>query len=97
MAILHATPGEVINLEPYGLTIARQRTTTIVKDEDFEAARLVVRAGKEIPTHQVAGAISVAPSGTRRWTGVEHPSSRMNQRRAGPCVVRIVLMTGLAC
>jgi len=59
MAIAHATPGQVINLEPFGLAIVGERTKTLVKDNDFEAARLVVHAGKEIPTHQVEGAITV--------------------------------------
>lgn len=59
MAIPHAKPGEVIDVRPLGEALARTITTTLVKTDRLEVIRLVVPAGKEIPSHQVAGEITV--------------------------------------
>lgn len=57
MAMHHAGPGEVVDLQPLGDGLRSARTTAIVKGDAFEAVRLVVLAGREIPPHQVAGTI----------------------------------------
>ncbi len=57
MALEHAAPGEVVDLAPYGAGIGAARTTAIVKADLFEVARLVVRQGSEIRTHEVDGPI----------------------------------------
>ncbi len=57
MAVHHARPGEVVDLKPLGDGLRDARTTAIVKSEAFEAVRLVVLAGREIPPHQVPGPI----------------------------------------
>lgn len=51
MALAHAKPGEVIALrdEQVGAT----RTAALVKTSSFEAIRLGVQAGREIPWHHV--------------------------------------------
>ena len=59
MAILHAAPGQVIDVRPLGKAIPQSVTTTLVKSKQFEVIRLVLPAGKEIPSHQVHGEITV--------------------------------------
>lgn len=51
----HAKPGEVVNLQPLGANLSDAKTTALVKAERFEAMRLIVRAGTEIPPHHVTG------------------------------------------
>lgn len=55
MAQQHATPGAVIDLNTFG----EGKTTAIVKEDTFEAIRLIVEPGKPIPPHKVNGPISV--------------------------------------
>lgn len=57
MALHHAKPGEVVDLRPLGEGLAEARTSAIVRTPGFEAVRLVVPAGKEVPTHKVPGRI----------------------------------------
>lgn len=57
MAVPHAKSGEVVDLRPLGIGLAGAQTTAIVKTKKFEAARIVVHAGTDIPPHQVAGPI----------------------------------------
>jgi quercetin dioxygenase-like cupin family protein len=59
MAIAHAKSGEVIDIRPLGEGLTRSITTTLVKTDRLEVIRLVVHAGKEIPSHHVAGEITV--------------------------------------
>ncbi|MGN6543896.1 MAG: cupin domain-containing protein [Aureliella sp.] len=58
MAIAHCKPGEVVDLS-LGENLASSKTTTLVKTEDLEVIRLVLPAGKEIPTHKAPGEITV--------------------------------------
>lgn len=59
MAISHAKPAEVINLEPLGDKIASTKTHTIFKTDAMEAIRLVLPAGKQIAEHKAPGEITV--------------------------------------
>ena len=59
MAIPHAKSGDVIDVRPLGTAIAQAKTHTLVKTERLEVIRLVVPGGKDIPTHQVPGEITV--------------------------------------
>ena len=59
MALKHATAGEVVNLSPLGERLREARTEAIVKSKSFEAVRLVVHAGRVIPTHKVPGQITL--------------------------------------
>ena len=59
MAVPHATPGQAIDIRPLGPALSRTVTTTLVKTDRLEVIRLVVPAGKEIPSHKVAGEITV--------------------------------------
>ncbi len=57
MAIPHAQSGDVVDVRPLGPSLAAARTTTLVKSKTLEVLRLVVPAGKEIPTHEVPGEV----------------------------------------
>ena len=58
MSIPHAKPGEVVTLA-LGNALRTTKTTTLVKTSDIEVIRLMVPAGKEIPTHKAPGPITV--------------------------------------
>lgn len=59
MALKHAAPGEVVDLRPLGPRLAAGKTRAIVRTASFEAVRLVVPAGTEIPKHKVPGPITL--------------------------------------
>lgn len=59
MAIEHAAPGEVIDLQTYGPDGTDTRTVALVKTDFFETIRLFVRAGGTVPPHKVDGPITV--------------------------------------
>jgi quercetin dioxygenase-like cupin family protein len=58
MAIPHVKPGEIIQL-PLGAAWSASKTTTLVKTDTLELIRLVLPAGKEIPSHTARGEITV--------------------------------------
>jgi quercetin dioxygenase-like cupin family protein len=55
----HAYPGMPVDLRPAGESLAEAATTPLVKQKTFEAIRLVIHKGQELPEHQVAGAITI--------------------------------------
>lgn len=57
MAQTHARPGEVVDLRPLGPALRDAKTTALIKEKHFEAVRLIVHAGSDIPPHKVAGDI----------------------------------------
>lgn len=59
MAQPHARPGEIVKLQPLGAALETEKTIAIVKSEEFEAVRLIVRAGSTIPPHKIAGALTL--------------------------------------
>jgi quercetin dioxygenase-like cupin family protein len=59
MAIPHAQTGDVIDVRPLGTALAQAKTTTLVKTAKLEVIRLVIPAGKQIPTHTVQEEITV--------------------------------------
>lgn len=59
MALKHADPGQVIDLSPYGSRLATAQSIALFKSEDLEVMRLVLMAGKTMPSHQVAGEITI--------------------------------------
>jgi quercetin dioxygenase-like cupin family protein len=58
MSIQHIKPGEIIELS-LGAALSSSKTTTLVKSNDLELIRLVLPAGKHIPTHEARGEITV--------------------------------------
>ena len=65
MAIPHAYPGMPVDLRPDGESLSEARSTALVKNETFEAIRMVIRKDHELPTHQTEGAITVYCLGGR--------------------------------
>ncbi len=60
MAIPHAFPGMPVNLQPAEESPSEARTTALVKNEQFEAIRLVLPRGSEVCHQQcVKGAVTV--------------------------------------
>jgi len=59
MAIPHAKPGELIDVQPLGAAIAGTKSHTLIKTEMLEVIRIVMPAGKELPPHAVPGEITV--------------------------------------
>lgn len=59
MAIPHAASAEAIDVRPYGEDIGNHRTATLLKTESLEVIRLVLPAGKSIPSHQTAGDLTL--------------------------------------
>jgi quercetin dioxygenase-like cupin family protein len=59
MAIQHAKPRELIDLRPLGGNLASARTHTLIKTDSLEVIRLVILAGKEIPSHAVPGEVVI--------------------------------------
>jgi len=57
MALKHAARGEAVDLRPLGPRLSAARTHAIVRTSSFEAVRLIVPAGVEIPSHRVSGRI----------------------------------------
>jgi len=59
MALKHADPGQVIDLSPYGAALAQKQSIALFKSGDLEVMRLVLLAGKSMPSHDVAGEITL--------------------------------------
>ncbi len=59
MAIHHAKPGQVIDLQVQSETPTDSSTHTLVKTDRLEVICLVIPTGKEIPMHKVPGEITV--------------------------------------
>lgn len=55
----HAYPGMPFDLRPEGVSLSEAKTFPLVKEETFEAIRMVIRKGQEISEHQVEGAITI--------------------------------------
>lgn len=55
MALQHVKPAQVVKLSSSNC----ERSTALVKTEDFETIRLVVASGAKIPSHQVPGKMTL--------------------------------------
>ncbi|MBS0232282.1 MAG: cupin domain-containing protein [Proteobacteria bacterium] len=59
MAMHHAKAGEIVDLRSSGSSLKDMKTAAITKTKQFEAIRLIVHAGDEIPQHKVSGEITL--------------------------------------
>lgn len=60
MAIPHAAAGVPVDLQPAGEDLSKAQTHALVKNNAFEAIRLVIPHGHEVcHNHQVEGTITV--------------------------------------
>jgi quercetin dioxygenase-like cupin family protein len=65
MAIPHAFPGMPVDLRPVGESLCEAKSAALVKNETFEAIRMVIPKGHEMSRHQVEGAITIYCLGGR--------------------------------
>ena len=59
MAIPHALPGQVVEVQPLGARLPQEKTVALFKAQDLEVMRLVLPAGRSLPPHKVPGEITV--------------------------------------
>ena len=59
MAIPHAQAGQPMDLSPLAAAVSTTKTATLAKTPNLELIRLVLPAGKVIPSHHVPGPITV--------------------------------------
>ncbi|MGH8715043.1 MAG: cupin domain-containing protein [Casimicrobiaceae bacterium] len=59
MATTHAASGELIDLRPFGPALRQAASETLVRGEHLEVFRLVLLAGRSLPGHQHARAITI--------------------------------------
>lgn len=59
MAIAHTLSGQPTDVSPLGAALATARTVALFKTDELEVIRLVLPAGKSMPPHQVAGAVTL--------------------------------------
>ena len=59
MAIEHAAPGQVIDVQPLAGKLSEARKAALFKTDALEVMRLIVPAHKTVPSHQVKGEVTV--------------------------------------
>lgn len=59
MAIHHAASGEIVDIRPLGARLKDTSTRALYKSGTVEVLRMVLLAGKAMPSHRVAGEITV--------------------------------------
>lgn len=59
MALIHASPGQVLALHPLGDRMSTEKSSALFKSNDLEVMRLVLLAGRSLPAHQVPGDITI--------------------------------------
>lgn len=59
MALHHAVSGEIIDVRPLGSDLSSTTTRALYKSAHLELFRMVLAAGKTVPSHKVAGEITV--------------------------------------
>lgn len=74
MSVHHAISGEVVDLRPLGNRLRETKPTALVKTQSFEAARIIVLAGREIPPHEVAGNMTLHCLEGRVRIALDHAS-----------------------
>ena len=57
MAIPHALPAQAIDVQPFGPRLADEKSVALFKSDDLEVIRMVLPAGKRMPSHKVAGGV----------------------------------------
>jgi len=59
MALSHAKAGEVVDVTPLGADLESTKTTTLVKTNELEIIRLVMKSGKKLPQHTAPGILII--------------------------------------
>lgn len=59
MALHHAAPGEIVEIGPLGDRLADAINVTLLRSENIQVFRVVLRKGEEFSDHAVPGEITV--------------------------------------
>ena len=59
MAIAHAAPGQLVDVQPLGSQLCEARTFALFKTSELEVMRVVMPTGKTVPAHKVKGEITI--------------------------------------
>ena len=59
MAIAHAASGQLVDVQPLGNLLCEARTVALFKSDELEVMRLVMPAGKTMPSHWVKGEVTI--------------------------------------
>ena len=59
MAIAHVAPGQIVDVHPLGNQLCEARTAALFKTDGLEVMRLVMPAGKTMPSHWVKGEVTI--------------------------------------
>ena len=59
MAIAHAAPGQLVDVLPLGEKLGEARNVALFKTDGLEVIRLVMPAGKTMPSHWVKGEVTI--------------------------------------
>ena len=59
MAIAHAAPGQLVDVQPLGNQLSEARSSAVFKTDGLEVMRVVLPAGKTIPAHKVKGEMTI--------------------------------------
>lgn len=59
MAIAHAAPGQLVDVQALGDQLCEARTVALFKTDELEVMRLVMPADKTMPPHKVKGEITI--------------------------------------
>lgn len=59
MAIQHAVSGQVLDILPAAHELGAKQSTALFKSQELEVIRLILPKDKTMPSHQVAGEITV--------------------------------------
>ncbi len=59
MALHHASSGDLIDVRPLNANLSAAITKTLYKSDHLEVFRMILRAGKSMPRHHVAGEVTI--------------------------------------
>jgi len=59
MAILHAIPGQPVDVSPLGARLERGQSVALFKSRDLEVMRVVLAPGKSLPAHKLPGDLTL--------------------------------------
>lgn len=59
MALPHGKAGEPLDVGPLGDNLREAKSAALFKSKDLEVMRLVLPAGRVVPTHSVPGEVTV--------------------------------------
>ncbi|MDB5870214.1 MAG: Cupin 2, conserved barrel domain protein [Polaromonas sp.] len=59
MAIAHAAPGQIVDIRPLDSQPGEARSVALFKSDELEVMRLVMPAGKTMPSHWVKGEVTI--------------------------------------